>query len=152
MEIESEEKEDGACTYLHCNKNCVMKLLMHCTDKHMKQEIQISSIKRKHCLLDEKFNKEDKGQKGSLLKENYLDNIHMTSDEIDDKTGTETNKNSGKGHAVASNSNNDDGIKWKRKHYDMRAEKDACVQKLMELEKAHEKETASTTQTLRSFK
>ena len=59
----------------------------------MKQEIQISSIKRKHCLLDQKFNKEEEGQKGSLLKENILDNGHVTSDEMDYKPGTEANKN-----------------------------------------------------------
>ena len=65
---EKEDKEEGAHSHLHCNKNCAMKLLMCYTDKRMKQEIQISSIKRKHWLLDQKFNKEDEGQKGSLLK------------------------------------------------------------------------------------
>ena len=33
---DGDDKEEGACAHAHYNKNYLMKLLMHCTDKCMK--------------------------------------------------------------------------------------------------------------------
>ena len=118
IEKENESNEDGTCAYLHCNKNCIMKLSMHHTGKRVKQEIQIGRIKKKHGLLEEKVKKDFEGKKGTLSQESYFENGHETLDDQNNKNLTEK-----------------DSTNWKRKHCAMCAEKDACMQKHLELEK-----------------
>ena len=111
IQNDGDDNEEGTHTHLNYNKNYLMKVLMHYTDKHMKQETQISSMKRRHLALDGKA-KEDEERKKESFYRMGLDEVtteNCNNDNTDIKTCT---------------NNAEKSINWKRKYYDMRTERD----------------------------
>lgn len=127
---DGEDNEEGAHACLNYNKNHLMKRLMCCTDKCVKQEIQISSIKKRCLLLDEKSKEDKEGQKGSF--QTHEVRKCGTTMEIDADNSMEQK---------TSNDNEEKFVDWKQKYYDMCAERDICYHKHTELQKTYESET-----------
>ena len=136
---DKEDNEDGICECSCYDENCLMKVLMHHADKRMKQETQISSVKRKNLALDGKSKRDESRQEEPFV-------------EIG-RDGTISEKDNDNNMEMKTHDNEEtQNANWKQKCYSAREERDARYDKCINFEKARKAETENAVKELKVLK